>query len=42
MSKCHCGTRASFNFLEETKARFCVEHKHPNMVDVVSNTCEED
>ena len=41
MSKCHCGTRASFNFLGETKGQFCVKHKEPNMVNVMSKTCEE-
>lgn len=42
MSKCHCGTRASFNFQGETKGRFCAKHKEPQMVDVKNKHCEAD
>ena len=39
MSKCHCGKRASFNIVGETKGQFCKEHKEPNMIDVLNKTC---
>ena len=42
MAKCHCGKRASFNTRGETKGRFCVNHKEPEMVNVKSKTCETD
>ena len=39
MVKCHCGKSASFNVFGE-KARFCVEHKEPHMINVKNKTCE--
>ena len=42
MSKCHCGTRASFNFHGEKKGKFCDTHKEPQMINVVSKLCEID
>ena len=38
--KCHCGKRANYNVRGEKRGRFCAEHKEPNMVNVVSKTCE--
>jgi hypothetical protein len=35
-----CGIRASFNSIGESKARFCKAHAAPEMVNVVSKTCE--
>ena len=35
-----CATRPNYNQPGQTKARFCANHKHDGMVDVVSNTCE--
>ena len=40
MVKCLCGKYASFNSRDEKKARFCAEHKTPNMVNVKLNACE--
>ena len=40
MTKCHCGTYASFNNVGETKGQFCVKHKEPNMINVRDKTCE--
>ena len=39
MVNCHCGKSASFNVFGE-KARFCVEHKEPHMINVKDKTCE--
>jgi len=42
MTKCQqCNKRASFNIRGE-KARFCAEHRSPDMVDVKHKICEED
>ena len=40
MVRCHCGKHANFNTRGQTKARFCAEHKEPDMVDVKHKTCE--
>lgn len=42
MTKCHCGKSAIYNIRGEKQARFCAEHKEPNMVDVKHKTCETD
>ena len=41
MTKCHCGKYATYNIRGKT-ARFCYEHKEPNMVNVKDKTCESD
>ena len=41
MSTCHCGKRASFNIVGETKGRFCAEHKELTMVNVKDRKCLE-
>ena len=41
MVKCYCGKYASFNHSGE-KARFCADHKEPNMINVTNKKCEVD
>ena len=36
-----CDTRPVYNFKGLKTARFCTEHKLPNMVNVKSKTCEK-
>ena len=34
-----CDKRANFNIKGETTARFCIEHKEPNMIDITYKKC---
>ena len=35
----NCNKQPSFNYLNETKALYCKEHKKDNMVDIKSKRC---
>ena len=35
-----CNTIPTYNFSGQTKAKFCKQHKQPNMINVKDKTCE--
>ena len=40
MVSCHCGRRASFNYENELKVKFCGTHKENGMVYIKHQKCE--
>ena len=39
MPNCHCGKNALYNIIGE-KALFCISHKEPHMINVITKKCE--
>jgi hypothetical protein len=37
-----CNKQPSFNFENETKAKYCKEHSEPGMIDIVSKRCQKE